>query len=489
MASENQQLHFILVPLMSSSHIIPLTDFAKLLARQGQDVTIITTPLNAIRLNPIIQRAIKSNLKVQLIPLRFPCQEAGLPEGCENLDELTSPDLTKHFFVASGMLQEPLEKVLAKLVPRPTCIVSTNAIPWTHEIAQKFGIPMYVFHTISCFTLVCSHSINHSKILETVNSDYESVLLPDMPHKIEFKNSQLPDMMRKNSSESKNMLDKVKEAENSAQGVVVNSFEELEPSYVEKCKNMMKNVWCIGPVSQCNKEMLDKFERGNKASIDENDCLKWLDSVKPKSVIYACFGSVSHISPTQSIEIGLGLEASNRPFIWIISDRDYSIEVKKWLEDDTFEERIKGRGLIIRGWAPQVLILSHSSIGGFLTHCGWNSTLEAVCAGVPMITWPMFAEQFYNEKFVVHVLRIGVRIGVEGVLESGEDAHDRVLVKGEQVKKAIDQLMDEGEEGEERRKRAREVGDMAKGTTEAGGSSYSNTKLLIQDVIKWRMHQ
>ncbi|KAK2983728.1 hypothetical protein RJ640_024081 [Escallonia rubra] len=489
MASENQQLHFILVPLMSSSHIIPLTDFAKLLARQGQAVTIITSPLNAIRFNPLIERAIKSNLKIQLIALRFPCQEAGLPDGCENLDALTSPDLTKQFFEASAMLQEPLEKVLAKLLPRPTCIVSTNAIPWTREIAQKFGIPRYVFHTISCFTLACSHIIDRSKILETVSSDFESVLVPDMPHKIEFKKSHLPEAMRQNSSELKNILDKMKEAAHSAQGVVVNSFEELEPSYVEMYKNVMKNVWCIGPVSQCNKEIVDKFDRGNKTSIDEDSCLKWLDSMKPKSVIYACFGSLSRIPPTQSIEIGLGLEASNRPFIWIIRDRDYTMEVKKWFEDETFEERVKGRGLIIRGWAPQVLILSHSSIGGFLTHCGWNSTLEAICAGVPMITWPMFAEQFYNEKFVVHVLRIGVRIGVEGVLQSGEKAKDEVLVKGEQVKEAIDQLMDEGEEGEGRRKRARDVGDMAKGATEEGGSSYSNTKLLIQDVMNWRMHQ
>lgn len=89
---------------------------------------------------------------------------------------------------------------------------------------------------------------------------------------------------------------------------------------------------------------------------------------------------------------------------------------------------------MIWGWAPQVLILSHPAIGGFLTHCGWNSTLEGVCAGVPMITWPLFAEQFYNEKFIVQVLRIGVRVGAEYAVKWGEEEKFGVLRKKEEVK-------------------------------------------------------
>lgn len=199
------------------------------------------------------------------------------------------------------------------------------------------------------------------------------------------------------------------------------------------------------------------------------------------SVIYTCFGSLCHIPPPQLIEIGLGLEASSRPFIWIIRKSDHSAEVEKWLAEDKFEERVKGRGLIIRGWAPQVLILSHPSVGAFFTHCGWNSTLEGICAGVPMITWPMFAEQFYNEKFAVNVLRIGVRIGVEVELE-WEELENQVLVKREQVKEAIEELMD-GEEADERSKRAKELGEMANKAIEEGGSSYSNITMLIEDVM------
>ncbi|RVW47976.1 UDP-glycosyltransferase 73C3 [Vitis vinifera] len=139
-----------------------------------------------------------------------------------------------------------------------------------------------------------------------------------------------------------------------AQGEVVNSFEELEPDYLLEYKKLENKVWCIGPVSLCNKDM------------SNNLC---------------------HFSTSQLIEIGLGLEASNRPFAWIIRQSDCSFELEERLLEERYEERIRGRGLIIRGWAPQVLILSHPAVGGFLTHCGWNSTVEGICSGVPMITW------------------------------------------------------------------------------------------------------
>jgi UDP:flavonoid glycosyltransferase YjiC (YdhE family) len=110
--------------------------------------------------------------------------------------------------------------------------------------------------------------------------------------------------------------------------------------------------------------------------------------------------------------------------------------MEKWLLGDGFEERVKGRGLLIRGWASQVLILSHPAIGGFLTHCGWNLTLERICGGIPMITMPLFDERFFNEKLIVQVLEIGVRVGVEvdAVMHWGEEEKFGVLMKRENVK-------------------------------------------------------
>lgn len=210
--------------------------------------------------------------------------------------------------------------------------------------------------------------------------------------------------------------------------------------------------------------------------IDEHHCLRWLESMKPRSVVYVCFGSLCHLRPKQLIELGKGLEASNFPFIWIIRDVDYNEEIDKWIINENFEEKVNGKGIVIKGWAPQVLILSHPSTGGFLTHCGWNSTLEGVSAGVPMITWPMFAEQFYNEKLIVQVLKIGVRIGVEVTMHWGEEQNEGIYVKWETVRNAIDKLMCEGQEI---RKRAKEFGEKAKKAVQKGGSSYLNITSFI----------
>ncbi|KAL0433165.1 UNVERIFIED_CONTAM: UDP-glycosyltransferase 73C5 [Sesamum latifolium] len=371
-----------------------MTDFAKLPARQGVFVSVVTTPLNAIRYKGVIDNAKAQNLRIQMIPLKFPCHEAGLPDGW------------------------PLEQLIQELEPKPSCIVSSNAIPWTCEVAQKFKIPKYNFEAGSCFTLLCDHNIR-AYLQESVVSGSEPFLVRDIPHKIEFTKAQLPESTTAKDSEYSHHVNQVNQARNSARAILFNSFEELEPWYLDGCRKIYGKVWCVGSFTLCKKEVSERSDRSNKAtSIDGHYCLAWLDSMKPKSVIYACFGSLCHISLAQIKEIGLGLEAANFPFIWVIRKQDYSAEVEKWLAEDGLEERVRERGLIIRGWADQVLILSHQSVGGFLTHCGWNSTMEGVCAGVPMITWPMSAEQFYNERFIVNVLGIGVRVGVKGCVNN-----------------------------------------------------------------------
>ncbi|KAH7854322.1 hypothetical protein Vadar_012538 [Vaccinium darrowii] len=140
--------------------------------------------------------------------------------------------------------------------------------------------------------------------------------------------------------------------------------------------------------------------------------------------------SLERFSAAQLVEIGLGLEASGWRLVWVVREGKLE-EFEKWVMEDGFEERNKGRGILIRGWTPQVLILSHSAIGGFVMHCRWNSTLEGLCAGVPMVMWPLFADQFYNEKLVVQVLRVGVRVGVEFGVWWGKEKYGPAVRRGE----------------------------------------------------------
>ncbi|AES81940.1 putative flavonol 7-O-beta-glucosyltransferase [Medicago truncatula] len=486
MASQTNQQHFLLIPLMSQSHLIPFTEMAKLFASNGVTVTIVLTPLNAARFNMVIDQAKSSNLKIQFQLLPFPCVEAGLPKGCENMDTLPSPKYQPLFFAACNMLKEPLENWLSGLEKLPSCIVSDICLPWTSNVASKFNIPRVVFHAISCFTLLCSHNISLSKVHEKVDSMSTPFVVPDLPDTIEFTKAQLPEVMKQDSKAWKGAIDQFKESELSAQGILVNTFEELEKVYVRGYEKVAKKVWCIGPLSLHDRLTFNKFGKDDKGFIDDSEtkCLKFLISNKACSVIYACFGSLSFIPTSQLKELALGLEASNHPFIWVIGKNDCSIELEKWLKEENFEERTKGKGVIVKGWAPQVEILSHPSTGGFLSHCGWNSTMEAISSGVPMITWPMFAEQFFNEKLIVQVLKIGVRIGVEAFVDPMEIYKgEKVLVKKEDVKRAIENLMENGVEGEQRRNKAKEIKDMAYKAVEDGGSSDSNCKLFIQEKL------
>ena len=472
----DQRPHFVLVPLMAQGHTIPMVDMACLIAERGALVSFITTPVNAARIRPVIDQVHAAGIPVRFVELKFPCAEAGLPEGCENVDLVPSEDLYKPFFKAISLLAQPLELYLREVEPTPSCIITDFCNYFTAGVARELNIPRIIFHGPSCFFILCMHNVREHKAYDGVDDEFEPVVLPNLPLRIEASRAQAPGWFAGPFWED--VRDKAREAEASADGVVINTFYELEAEIVEYYKKAIgKPVWTLGPLSLYNKDFTSKAMRGKKSSVDEQQVLSWLDSKEPKSVVYVNFGSLVKTKPSQLVEIGCGLESSSRPFIWVIKESEKCPEIDKFMSEG-FEERTKDRGLVITGWAPQMVILSHPSIAGFMTHCGWNSILEAVCEGVPMITWPHFADQFLNEKLIVEVLEIGVSVGVK--IPFYYIKEDEVVAKREEVEKAIASLMDEGEEGSERRKRAAEFGEKARKAMEEGGSSYDNLTLFIE---------
>lgn len=471
MGSASEGLRIVFFPLLAPGHMIPTVDMAKIFAARGVNATVLTTPANADAVQSTINCADDFiSQRITLSLLQFPPAAA---VGCENMSSLPTQAARQNFLASLSALRQPFDQILRENLP--DCIVADMFYPWTLDVAKELGVPLFFFHGMGFLTLCVMNCFGcPNPQLERPPNDPEGVVILGLPHRIELKWSQLPDLSKTGSLNY--LFRQQSEAELGCSGVLVNSFYELEPDFTDHYNKVTgRKAWHIGPVSLCNKDLSEKSGRGITASSDCANCLSWLDSQPPSSVLYICFGSLFQFSPAQLREMALGFEASNTPFIWVV--RNESLE---WLPEG-YEERVLGggQGMVIRGWAPQMLILNHPTVGGFLTHCGWNSCLEAVTSGVPMITWPLFADQFFNERLIVDILRVGVGVGATKYVHAEEEMD---VVKGDVIAKVVSRVMGGGEEAEGMRRRARELGEMAKTAVEVGGSSYIAIGELIKEL-------
>ncbi|KAK4480724.1 hypothetical protein RD792_013806 [Penstemon davidsonii] len=262
-------------------------------------------------------------------------------------------------------------------------------------------------------------------------------------------------------------------------GIIVNTFESLEAGPLKAIREGKCNpggntppVFCVGPL----------LATESRPDGEKPDCLKWLDSQPCKSVVFLCFGSLGLFSEEQLKEIAVGLEGSGHRFLWVVRSPPVKSDKKRnrFLpppEPDLdvllpigFLDRTRDRGLVVKSWAPQVAVLNHESVGGFVTHCGWNSVLEAVCAGVPMVAWPLYAEQHFNRVVLVEDMKLALRMN--------EMANGFVVA--EEVERRVRELMDsDSEKGNELRKVVKEKSEESKIALREGGSSISALDELI----------
>ncbi|KAK7319901.1 hypothetical protein RJT34_04629 [Clitoria ternatea] len=456
-------------PFVGGGHQIPLIDTARVFASHGATSTILTTPSNAPHFHNSITRD----------------QQNGLPITVHTLPaDIPDTDMSAGPMVDTSALLEPLRHFL--LQHPPDCIVVDMFHRWAGDILHQLRIPRIIFTGNGCFARCVHENIMEHVSLQSLSSDSEPFVVPNLPDAIEMTRSQLPVFMRNPSL----FPDRIKQLEENSFGTIINSFHDLEPAYADHIRaELGKKAWLVGPVSLCNRTVADKTERGKPHTIDEQKLLNWLNSKKPNSVLYVSFGSLVRLPSEQLREIAYGLEASDQPFIWVVGN---VLNSSKNEENgngipEGFEQRMKelDKGLMLRGWAPQLLILGHDAIGGFMTHCGWNSTLEGVCSGVPMITWPLTAEQFSNEKLITKVLRIGVQVGSkEWVMWNTEW---KEFVGREKVEFAVKKLMVESEEAKEMRTRVRDIAGKAIRAVEHGGTSYNDAEALIQELKARRL--
>jgi hypothetical protein len=345
------------------------------------------------------------------------------------------------------------------------------------ELANKLHIPRFAFNGFSLFTICAMESLKSNPLPENASGPF---VIPNFPHDVII--SSIPPI------ESKSFIDPLLTIALKSHGFIINSFVELDgDEYVEYYEKIIGHkAWHLGPASLVRKTTQEKAERGEKCTTSVQKYLTWLNSKQDNSVLYISFGTICYLPDKQLFEIASAIEASGYDFIWVVPEKkgmenESEEEKEKWLPKG-FEERNKG--LIVRGWAPQVVILGHPALGAFLTHCGWNSVVEAVSAGVPMITWPVHSDQFYNEKLITQVRGIGVEIGVdEWNIAAFRDS--KKLVKRDRIEKALRRLMDDGDEAVQIRQRAQKFAKIATRVQE-DGSSHENLMALIDEIKRLR---
>jgi len=473
METQHQQLNVTFLPHLTPGHMNPMIDTARLFAKHGVNVTIITTHANALLFKKAIDNDLFSGYSIKTCVIQFPAAQVGLPDGVENIKDATSREMLGKIMLGIAKIQDQIEILFHDL--QPDCIVSDMLYPWTVESAAKLGIPRLYYYSSSYFSSCAAHFIKKQKPHENLVSDSQKFSIPGLPHSIEITSLQLQEYVRE-KSEFSDFFDAVYESEGRSYGTLCNSFHELEGDYANLYKSTMGiKAWSVGPVSAWVKR------EQNEDVVVESELINWLNSKPNDSVLYLSFGSLTRLSHSQIVEIGHGLENSGHNFIWVVRKKDGEGDEDGFLDD--FEQRMKEnkKGYIIWNWAPQLLILDHPATGGIVTHCGWNSILESLSVGLPMIAWPMFAEQFYNEKLLVDVLKIGVSVGSK-VNKFWSNEGDDAVIRREEIVKAVEILMGSGKESKEMRMRAKKLGDAAKKSIDEDGSSYNNLMQLIDEL-------
>ncbi|KAK2995905.1 hypothetical protein RJ640_028313 [Escallonia rubra] len=339
------------------------------------------------------------------------------------------------------------------------------------DVARELGVPPYLFFTAGATTL--SFCFYLPKLDEMVSCEYRDLPEPvQIPGCFPIHGRDLLAPVQDRSGEAyKKVLYNVKRFR-LAEGVLVNSFMELEEGAIKALQEEEPGkppVYVIGPLIGSSKEP------------ERSECLRWLDKQPDGSVLFVSFGSGGTLSYDQINELALGLEMSGQRFLWVVRSPNDKFANGAFFDPQSqndplgflpkgFLDRTKGQGLVVPSWAPQIEVLGHRSTGGFLTHCGWNSTLETVVHGVPMIVWPLFAEQRMNAIMLTEWLNVALR----------PNANESGLVERKEIEKVVKDLM-KGEEGNRIRNNLKELQDAAvRALGKEGSSTKSLSKLAIQ---------
>ncbi|KAK1557021.1 hypothetical protein Q3G72_016305 [Acer saccharum] len=471
--------HAVCIPYPAQGHINPMLKVAKLLHSKGFHITFVHTEYNHKRL-------LKSRGPNSLDGLPDFAFET-IPDGLPPTDADATQDIPSLCESTSKTCLAPLRHLLSKLnnssvgIPPVTCVVSDGVMSFTLEATEEIGIPNVLFWTTSAcgflgyvhYANLIAKGLTPLKDERCITNGYLDTIIDWIPGMKNIRIRDLPSFVRTTDPNDfmLNFLKTESQRASKASAIILNTFDddEFEHDVLSDLSSILiPPIYSIGPLNLLLKNIpqngLDSI--GSNLWREELECFQWLNSKKSKSVVYVNFGSITVMTPQQMVEFAWGLANSEQEFLWII--RPDIVKGESAMLPHEFVEETKERGLLA-SWCPQEQVLNHPSIGGFLTHSGWNSTIESVSCGVPMVCWPFFAEQQTNCRFACSEWGIGMEIDND--------------VKREEVEKLVRELM-ERKKGEKMRSKAMELKNKAKeATTSSHGSSYLNFNKLIDEVL------
>ncbi|XP_071703086.1 UDP-glycosyltransferase 83A1-like [Rutidosis leptorrhynchoides] len=447
--------HVLLLPPPGQGHVIPMMELAQCLVKQGVKVTFINTEVS--------HKLITSNW-LEKDGFGELMQMVCIPDGLEPWEDRA--DICKLTRSMLKTMPSKLETLIEATNnedgnDKITCVIADATMVWGVKVGNKLGIRTAIFWTASAATLASVLSIQ--KLIDDGIINHKGLPLSDQI--IQLSESMPPikpenlgwlcfkdvDMVEAVFQSSK----AIEEASTLTEWFICNSATELEPAAF----NLFPQLLSIGPLLASNR-------LGDQAGHfwqEDSTCLTWLDQQPACSVIYIAFGSFTLFDPTQFQELALGLELTNRPFLWVV--RPGMTKETALVYTDGYMDRVGSRGRIVN-WAPQQKVLAHPSVTCFVSHCGWNSTLEGVTNGLPFLCWPYFGDQFLNESYICDIWKTGL----------GFNKKEAGIITQKEIKSKIEQLLGD----KTFRDKALDIKEKVTTSVTKGGRSHNNLNRFIE---------
>ncbi|KAB5519212.1 hypothetical protein DKX38_023531 [Salix brachista] len=466
--------HVVVIPSPVQGHIKTMLKFAKLLHYKGLRVTFVNTEFNHKRL----LRSRGADALDDLPGFHFRTIPDGLPpsdlDATQDIPSLCDA-MNKNFLAPFKDLLLKLKNTVSENNPPITCIVADPIAPFSIKAGEEVGLPVVMYATINACgymgikQLYALREKGFAPIrdLSDLRNGYLETKVDWAPGMKDVRLKDFPFIQTIDPDDVVfNFIMGAAETSIKARAIALHTFDALEPEVLDGLSTIFPRVYSIGPLQL----LLNQIEDNGLKSIgynlwkEDRACLQWLDTKEPKSVVYVNFGSITVMTADQLVEFAMGVANSKISFLWII--RPDLVTGESAVLPAEFAET-ENRSFIT-SWCPQEEVLNHPAVGGFLTHSGWGSTIESLCAGVPMVCWPFFADQAMNCRYSCNEWGVGMEIDNN--------------VKREEVEMLVKELI-EGGEGEKMREKAMEWKRLAEEAAGPKGTSSINLDKFIHEII------